>query len=172
MKLEIKAISVDDLLTILNFAREQFINTYQHLNEPDNFKAYIDRAFTLHQFTREFNHPDSTFYQALLDQNLVGYYKLNTKDAQTEPNHHNAAEIERIYVAPSHKGLGIGKAMIDHALNQASTCEYLWLGVWEKNKSAIAFYQKMGFQAFGKHIFQVGNDPQTDIMMKRIIFQP
>ncbi|MNF16430.1 Protease synthase and sporulation negative regulatory protein PAI 1 [compost metagenome] len=46
---------------------------------------------------------------------------------------------------------------------------YIWLGVWEENKRALRFYEKNGFTVFDKHIFRLGNDEQTDLMMKKTI---
>lgn len=62
----------------------------------------------------------------------------------------------------------MGQILYDTALQTAigSTIDYVWLGVWEKNIRAINFYKKNGFVAFGKHIFKLGDDEQTDIMMK------
>jgi diamine N-acetyltransferase len=80
-------------------------------------------------------------------------------------------EIERIYVQNAYQGLKIGKALFDKAVSVAKErkASYLWLGVWEENHKAIAFYEKNGFLAFDKHIFMLGNDPQTDIMMKLML---
>ena len=47
--------------------------------------------------------------------------------------------------------------------------KYVWLGVWEKNVNAIAFYEKMGFKQAGQHLFQIGNELQSDLIMKKIV---
>ncbi len=62
-----------------------------------------------------------------------------------------------------------GQLLLEKALEIAAEnhINYIWLGVWEKNPRAIRFYEKNGFIQFDTHIFMVGNDPQTDVMMKR-----
>lgn len=79
-----------------------------------------------------------------------------------------ALEIERIYVLKEFQGIRVGKILFDKAIEVAKkkNSDYVWLGVWEENPKAIHFYKKNGFLEFDKHIFKLGNDEQTDIMMK------
>ena len=101
----------------------------------------------------------------------MGYLKLNTAHAQTEPQAADALEIERIYVLSNYHGGGVGQALYHHAMSVAEDrkASYVWLGVWEHNHRALRFYEKNGFIAFGTHIFQLGNDQQTDILMKKSV---
>ena len=94
--------------------------------------------------------------------------KLNTGQAQTELSDQAGLEIERIYVLKEFHGKKIGQILYDKALQTAieTAAEYIWLGVWEQNARAISFYKKNRFREFGKHIFRLGSDDQTDIMMK------
>ncbi|HAN77391.1 MAG TPA: GNAT family N-acetyltransferase, partial [Bacteroidales bacterium] len=87
--------------------------------------------------------------------------------AQTEPYNH-AIEIERIYILKEFHGKQIGQLLYDKAIEigQQQNADFVWLGVWEKNLRAIAFYKKNGFEEFDKHFFRLGNDLQTDILMK------
>ena len=80
-------------------------------------------------------------------------------------------EIERIYVKSSHHGKKVGQLLYSKALDIAflKDKKYIWLGVWEENKRAVNFYKKNGFEEFDKHIFRLGNDEQTDLMMKKIL---
>lgn len=77
-------------------------------------------------------------------------------------------EIERIYVLKEFHGKKVGQILYEKAIELAKgiDADFIWLGVWEENPRAIRFYEKNGFSAFDKHIFQLGNDEQTDIMMK------
>jgi ribosomal protein S18 acetylase RimI-like enzyme len=101
----------------------------------------------------------------------VGYLKINIGDAQTEKKDLNAFEIERIYVDSAFLGKKIGQLLFQKAIDLAKQKKvaYVWLGVWEENHRALAFYNKNGFIPFDKHIFKLGNDEQTDIMMKLIL---
>jgi ribosomal protein S18 acetylase RimI-like enzyme len=94
--------------------------------------------------------------------------KLNEGGAQTELQKEDSFEIERIYVLSDFQGKGIGRQLLEKAIQMAmeKKASYIWLGVWEENKSAIQFYKKNGFIAFDEHYFMVGDDKQTDIMMK------
>jgi ribosomal protein S18 acetylase RimI-like enzyme len=77
-------------------------------------------------------------------------------------------ELERIYVAESQKGKGLGKLLIEKALERAAFYQndWLWLGVWEENTKALTFYKRLGFEPFGNHLFYMGDDPQNDHLMK------
>ncbi|RZJ33041.1 MAG: GNAT family N-acetyltransferase, partial [Flavobacterium sp.] len=111
---------------------------------------------------------NSKFYFAMLNDSVIGYLKLNFGSSQTELKDDNAVEIERIYVLREFLGKEVGKLLYDKAIEEAekADADYVWLGVWEKNSRAIRFYQKNGFVEFDKHIFRLGSDEQTDIMMK------
>ena len=85
--------------------------------------------------------------------------------------HENAMEIERIYVLSSFHGKKVGQFLYEHAIQIArdKNVRFVWLGVWEENPRAIQFYKKNGFVEFDKHIFKLGDDLQTDIMMKLVL---
>ena len=102
------------------------------------------------------------------DNNIIGYLKLNIGQSQTEIKNDNALEIERIYVLKEFHGQNIGQQLFEKALERAHAqkVDFIWLGVWEENKRAIQFYTKNGFIAFDKHIFKLGDEEQSDIMMK------
>jgi ribosomal protein S18 acetylase RimI-like enzyme len=78
-------------------------------------------------------------------------------------------EIVRLYVLPESIGHGIGARLMQECIDTATSrgFETLWLGVWERNGRAIQFYQKWGFEEVGSHIFQLGSDAQTDLIMQK-----
>lgn len=80
-------------------------------------------------------------------------------------------EIERIYVKKSHHGKKVGQLLYDQAVETAEHLKksYVWLGVWEENLRALNFYRKNGFVEFDKHIFRLGEEEQTDLMMKKML---
>ena len=43
----------------------------------------------------------------------------------------------------------------------------IWLGVWERNARAISFYERWVFEKVGDHVFRLGSDDQTDLIMAR-----
>jgi ribosomal protein S18 acetylase RimI-like enzyme len=104
----------------------------------------------------------------MMGQDVIGYLKLNMGASQTEVKDNNALEIERIYVLKEFQGKKVGQMLFDKAIKIAKEhhIAYVWLGVWEENKRAIQFYTKNGFVEFDQHVFVLGDEAQTDIMMK------
>lgn len=134
-------------------------------------EAYASLAFTPEKMLSELTNPDSEFYFAMLDGDIAGYLKLNYNNAQIEFKDSNALEVERIYVSRQHHKKHIGKTLLDFAIDKAveNNFEYIWLGVWEHNHNAIGFYQHYGFEIIGSHEFMLGDDRQTDLLMKKIL---
>lgn len=134
-------------------------------------KEYLEKSFNTEKIKTELNNPDSFFFIAWEEDNPVGYLKVNSGKAQTELQDDTALEIERIYVKSSHHGKKVGQLLYNQALETAQNLKksYLWLGVWEENLRALNFYRKNGFIEFDKHIFRLGTDEQTDLMMKKIL---
>ncbi len=167
--IEIYKIAADDVLRLQNLGRQTFFETFAEHNPPENLDAYLAESFNTNKLTNELNNPESAFYFAYYDKRLAGYLKLNFGQAQTEPNNSDSMEIERIYVLSEFQGKKVGQALFSHALKIANEdgCQYIWLGVWEKNHKALNFYRKNGFVEFDRHIFRIGDDEQTDFLMKR-----
>lgn len=129
---------------------------------------YLENGFSVEKIKAELEDQNAEFYFAELNEEAIGYLKVNFGQSQTEIKDENALEIERIYVLKEFHGKKVGQILFEKALELAKTkkVDYVWLGVWEENQRAIRFYEKNGFVAFDKHIFKLGNDEQTDIMMK------
>lgn len=170
-ELQIRKASVKDVSLLREIGRQTFYDTFQDTNSEENLKKYLDESFDDERLKEELSNPSSWFYFAAYDDRVVGYLKVNFGQAQTEFKHNDWFEIERIYVVREFWGKSIGQALLDFAIILASRqkISHAWLGVWEKNYRAIRFYEKNGFRPFDKHIFQVGNDPQWDLLMKKKI---
>lgn len=160
-----------DTAELLALSRKTFYDAFEHVNNKDDFEAYTSVAFSHPKLLSEVNNPHSRFYFALIDDQKVGYIKLNFLSAQTEFQHRDAMEIERIYVLAGQQGKKIGNQLLDLAIRIAreEKLKYLWLGVWEHNFAAQRFYIRSGFKQFSTHEFWVGNDKQTDLLMKKDI---
>jgi ribosomal protein S18 acetylase RimI-like enzyme len=132
-------------------------------------KEYLKEAFDINKLREELLNPDSSFYFLYADGELAGYLKLNEGMAQTDIHDPASLEIERIYVAKEYQGKGLGSVLINKAINMANTRNktYIWLGVWEKNKKALGFYQKNGFYPIGTHSFFMGPEEQTDFVLRK-----
>lgn len=162
---------IQDLETVQNIGRQTFSETFAESNSEEAMKTYLEESFSTEKITSELNNPDSYFFIAWEEDNPVGYLKLNSGPAQTELQDDTSLEIERIYVKKSHHGQKVGQLLYNQALETAKNLNksYLWLGVWEENLRALNFYRKNGFEQFGTHTFRLGNDDQTDLMMKKTL---
>lgn len=169
--LKITKATIDDVSTLQSIGRQTFFETFADVNSEENMKKYLDESFATEKLSAELKNRSSYFYLAVLEQKVVGYLKLNTADAQTEKEDVNALEIERIYVAKEFHGKKVAQALYAQAEKIAEEIKatYMWLGVWEKNFRAVRFYTKNGFVQFDTHIFRLGDDEQTDLMMKKVL---
>ncbi len=166
--LQIKEVTFNDIEQLQQIGRQTFYETFAAGNTGENMAKYLNEGFSIEKLTAELNDKNTVFYFATLDNNVIGYLKLNFGKSQTELQDDKALEIERIYVSKEFHGKKVGQALYEKAVEIArqKNAGYVWLGVWEENPRAIGFYRKNGFVEFDKHIFKLGDDEQTDIMMK------
>ena len=147
---------------------QTFSESYLINNDPKSMESYMKKAFSIEKLKIELSNPESEFYFAELNSAVIGYLKVNSGKAQTEIKDINALEIERIYVVKKFCGNNVGQLLHEKAVEIATKkgLNYIWLGVWEKNPKAIKFYKRNGFIQFDTHTFVLGDENQTDIMMK------
>ncbi|WP_332022078.1 GNAT family N-acetyltransferase [Kaistella sp.] len=167
-KVQVSKIKKEEILQLQEIGRQTFYETFSESNTEENMKNYLENGFSLDKITAELNDENAEFYFAKIGKKIIGYLKLNFGQSQTELKDDKALEIERIYVLKEFHGKKVGQILYDKALEIAKqkNADYVWLGVWEENPRAINFYKKNGFVEFDKHIFKLGEDEQTDIMMK------
>jgi ribosomal protein S18 acetylase RimI-like enzyme len=166
--IEIRTVTPNDIDQLQKIGRQTFQETFSESNSEENMKSYLEEGFSKEKLIGELNDENSEFYFATLYDVVIGYLKINFGESQTELKDSKALEIERIYVSKEFHGKSVGQLLYDKAIQIAKqkSKAYIWLGVWEENLRAISFYKKNGFIEFDKHIFKLGNDEQTDIMMK------
>jgi diamine N-acetyltransferase len=171
MTINIKSCTFEDLQTLQEISMDTFNETFKGQNSPENMSAYLEKAFNLEKLESELSNPSSQFYFVYFNDEVGGYLKVNTKDAQTEEMGNDALEIERIYVKNKFQKLGLGKYLFNRAMEIAmdSGKKKIWLGVWEKNENAIAFYKKLGFVQTGEHSFYMGDEEQIDFIMTKTL---
>ncbi len=164
----IKRATLTDVEQLKAISKKTFFETFASSNSEENMTKYLEEGFSLSKLSDELNNAHSEFYFALENDEVIGYLKINFGNSQTELKDDKALEIERIYVLQEYHGKRVGQLLYDKAISIAkeNTAAYVWLGVWEENPRAISFYMKNGFVEFDKHIFKLGDDEQTDIMMK------
>jgi ribosomal protein S18 acetylase RimI-like enzyme len=168
MNLTFKKCTLEDVVTLSEISKTTFIEAFEKDNNPSDFDSYIKVAFSEAKIKSELLNHNSDFYFAYLNNKLVGYFKLNKNEAQTEKFDVKTIELERIYVLKQFQNQGIGKKMLFEIFKivKSNNVSFLWLGVWEKNRAAIKFYQRYNFKKFDTHFYYIGNDKQTDWLMK------
>lgn len=145
-----------------------FTETFAEHNTEEDMKTYVRENLDIGKLTSEFNTQGSSFYFLRSGNALSGYMKLNEGASQTIAGKSHTLEIERIYVLKEFHGKQLGKLLLNFATGLAKEKQYaeIWLGVWEHNTKAIAFYERNGFITTGSHAFVLGTDEQTDHIME------
>ena len=168
-EIKLKEVKMENLEDLRSIGIETFIDTFKDDNTEEDLSEYLERAFNKKRLKEELSNENSYFYFILENDEIAGYLKLNILSAQTEDMGNDSMEVERIYIRSKFKRKGYGKIFIEKAIelarekNKAS----IWLGVWEKNLKAIAFYESLGFVKKSSHSFFMGEDEQTDYIMRK-----
>lgn len=171
MTINIKKCTLEELSKLQEISYETFIETFKHQNSPENMNAYLEMAFNLKQLKKELSNISSQFFFVYFNNEVAGYLKVNTNDAQSEEMGDESLEIERIYIKNIFQKHGLGKYLLNKAMEIAMerNKKKIWLGVWEKNENAISFYKKMGFVQTGAHSFYMGDEEQMDFIMTKTL---
>jgi diamine N-acetyltransferase len=167
----LQQVSLNNLELLQQISKLTFYETFSPFNSEENMKKYLKEQLSLDKLKSELTEKESVFYFARYENKVLGYLKLNFGKAQTELQDDKAFEIERIYVIKEFHGKQVGQLLYDKAIQLAKErkAPFVWLGVWEENPRAIQFYKKNGFVEFDKHLFVLGEDKQTDLMMKLVL---
>lgn len=167
----IRQATVDDAKALTDLAYTTFWDAFAHhpKNAPDDLNHYMRQAFSLEQTTKELVEDNSVFLIAEIEGEPAGYAKLITNTTEEGISAERPVELNRLYAHQQFLGKGIGQALMDACFERARSHghDVMWLGVWEFNPRAQRFYEKNGFRIVGSHVFQLGEDPQTDLLMQR-----
>jgi ribosomal protein S18 acetylase RimI-like enzyme len=166
----------DDLHQLVRLSRQTFVEAFGSQNKPENMEAYMDPAFSELQLQAELQDPGSVFFLIFSnkeDEDSVGYAKLRNSKKQAALGGYRAVEIQRIYVLERFRGWNVGKLLMQTCLDTAVQLGYqvVWLGVWERNPRAIAFYRRWGFERFSDYLFRFGDEDQTDLLFLKWLIQ-
>jgi diamine N-acetyltransferase len=169
--LRVRSAVPPDARRLADFAAAAFTDTYAADNTPADMTAYIAGAFGERQQRDEILDAACLVLLAERDGELAGYALLRdgAPTAASAAHVSNAMEIARLYASRRWIGTGVGSALMQHCLDAAAARgrAWAWLGVWERNARAIAFYRRWGFTDVGSQVFQLGSDRQTDRIMAR-----
>ncbi|HYV13774.1 MAG TPA: GNAT family N-acetyltransferase [Pyrinomonadaceae bacterium] len=163
--------TVEDAGLLSELAARTFSETFAADNTPEDLAEYVATSFNIARLTSELEDPASTFLIAELDGNAAGYARLHDGEPEKCIEGANPVELVRLYVLREWLGRGVGEQLMRACLDAARQAghETVWLGVWERNARAQAFYRKWNFRTVGEHVFPLGSDLQRDIVMERAL---
>jgi ribosomal protein S18 acetylase RimI-like enzyme len=158
-----------DAEMIADLSYRTFYDAFGPFNTKENMDKFIRNDFNRKKLISQISEPGNIFLLAYQHDELTGYVRLFESHNPPELGETDAIEISRIYVENKITSKGIGSALMQKCIDvaQEKNKKIIWLGVWEHNARAIAFYKKWGFEIFGDHIFMLGDDAQTDVLMKK-----
>ena len=169
----IREATIADAHALTELAFTTFWDTFagHPKNAPHDLDAYMQQAFSVEQISSEVDDPKSIFLLAEIEGELAGYAKLVLDYIEPGITAERPIELNRLYSRQNYLGKGVGQTLMDVCFDRGrqENCDVMWLGVWEYNPRAQRFYEKNGFRVVGKHTFQLGSDPQTDLLMQRSI---
>lgn len=158
-----------DAELIAELSQQTFVETFASMNSKENMDKFQDESFSKELLIKEVGAAGNIFLLAYENEEAVGYVRMRENNNPPELAGINAMEIARLYAVKNAIGKGVGKVLMQECISIAKQKDkaLVWLGVWEHNKRAINFYIKWGFEKFATHIFKLGNDNQTDWLMKK-----
>jgi ribosomal protein S18 acetylase RimI-like enzyme len=167
----IRRANLDDAGLLAELGARTFSETFAADNSPEDMAGYLASSFNLAQQTAQLTDTASTFFIAEVGGVAAGYAMLHAGESAEGIEGAKPVELVRLYVSREWLGRGVGEALMSACVDEAQQAghETMWLGVWERNGRAQAFYRKWNFRAVGKHVFQLGADAQTDILMERSV---
>lgn len=166
--IRIRQSGIEDIDIIRDLSEQTFVETFADANFQEDMQNYIKENLTYDKIKGEISTEYSLFFLAEVEGAPVAYMKLNLEPAHTEVGFENSLEVQRLYVLKEYKNMKIGSNLMEKAIESArkNTLLYIWLGVWERNENAIAFYIKNGYEKISSHTFMLGDDEQTDYIMR------
>jgi ribosomal protein S18 acetylase RimI-like enzyme len=166
----IRRANAADAPRLARFLSAMFARTFGAQNRPADIAAYLAHAFGPEQQSRELAEEGTLFWIAEdHPREMVGCAQLRVGSRSKHVPDARQAELARVYADDRWHGQGLGRALLDTCVEAAREwkADVLWLGVWERNSRAIAFYEKNGFRVVGDQPFQLGSDRQRDLVMAR-----
>lgn len=169
--LTIRRGTVRDAGLLSELAARTFSETFAADNTPEDLAAYIATSFNIARQTADLEDPASIFLIAEVDERAAGYAHLHVGEPEKSIEGSNPVELVRLYVSREWLGRGIGEQLMRACIDESRQAghETIWLGVWERNGRAQAFYRKWNFRTVGEHMFRLGSDLQRDFVMERTL---
>jgi GNAT superfamily N-acetyltransferase len=165
--LRIRLASLPDAVPLSVLMARTFTDAFGHENRPSNLELHLSRNYSPELQRRELLDPQVRTLVAETSEGFAGYAQLRRDRIPECVTGTSPIELRRFYVDRPWQGRGLAQALMAAARSEASTMGgfTLWLGVWEHNPRAIAFYRREGFADVGSLEFVLGLDHQTDRVM-------
>ena len=166
---ELRRATPADARMLARFGERTFREAFEADNDPEDIDAYVSVTYSIAKQEADLEDPARLTLIAEQDGTVVGYAQLRHGDVPECVRGPAPVELLRFYVDRGWHGQGIAQAMMAEVIAEATAdgSKTLWLGVWERNRRALAFYRKCGFEDVGSHEFVMGRDRQTDRILAR-----
>nr|WP_156805746.1 N-acetyltransferase [Streptococcus sp. S784/96/1] len=164
MTVGIKPVAKEEVPILQELAMKTFRETFEDNYTEEQLQTFFANQYDKAVLSAELDHSETEIDFLMVNNEPVGYLKVNWGNAQTERKLDDAFEIQRIYILKAYQGQGFGKMLLDYALEVAQDMDksWVWLGVWEHNTQAQGFYAKYGFEKFSEHQFIISEN-QVDV---------
>lgn len=158
-----------DAQRLAALAETTFRETFASANTVEDMDLHCRTSYGEAIQAAELSDPKMATLVCEDGRSLIGFAQLRWSKAPGCVAAKSPGEIQRLYVAKPWHGKGIAQDLMAACLREMELrkSDVVWLGVWERNPRAIAYYKKHGFVEVGSHVFPLGNDPQRDIIMVR-----
>lgn len=170
-EINIRKASIEDAEMLAELSYKTFYDAFHAhpKNAPEDLADYMEKAFNTETVRAELLEETSIFLVAEIEREIAGYAKVMIGAIEDGISAEKPIELNRLYSHQKFLGKGVGARLMDECFNIAKEydCDVMWLGVWEFNPRAQTFYKKYGFREVGRHIFQLGSDPQIDLLMQK-----
>ncbi len=169
MEFQLRVATISDAQLISDLSKQTFYEAFIKQTDPADMELFLATNFSLEGTLEEFENGKNTFFLAYKDEQVCGYANIREGVEQEELMSQNTLLLARIYVLDVFIDKGVGKLLMNHCLAVAKerNKEFIWLSCWEHNPKAINFYHTYGFEKFGDEVFILGNDHQTDWLLKK-----
>jgi diamine N-acetyltransferase len=169
MHVQIRPATPDDVPSLAVLGADAFVAAFGAANPAGAVEDYVAEAFSVETLESQLRDPLSQWLVAEVGEELVGMAHLAGGDLPPEVVASAPVQLSRLYTAAGLTSRGVGSMLMDAAIDAATTLghDVMWLGVWEHNPRAVAFYRRWGFEQVGTVVFRLGDDDQIDLVLRR-----
>jgi len=173
MHIKVRRIEKNELAQLSTIAKKTFFNTFINTCTAEDMIGFLEENYNDEKLLSELNNSSYHYFFATINNEVVGYLLFAEEYKHLSIlQQWKALELKRIYVLQQYQGKGVAQALMNFYMDFAikNNYEVVWLGVWEQNEKAKAFYAKYGFIDSGyTHDFPIGNTPQTDVWLWKFL---